>query len=294
LTAVLRRCVFAVVLAALSGCKERVSEPGPRASTASASASAAPSAPVVTQRELDEIVAFVQKSQEEGIGGRDPEAFMRIWATDARIVSGRTETPDAYDVAFEYASLRPTALARSRGRQDVALLLRYEAVGAEAVADEVRLIWVLTVAWGAHGERGSDQSMERYRLRRGREGGWRVFENRVWPLGQATPQGAFRFDEAYWKAREAELAEAQRGRDVFATARALAAAWHFREAYQAIQAFTRAHPKDAAGWTLQARLADRLRLIDDTLAAYRQLTALDPKTPVPGWVEAHPAWKRAP
>ncbi len=289
-----RGLLVGCLLSAAAACREPVAEPRATSASAASASAAAPSAAAAagagpSERELDDIAAFVQKSQKEGIGGRDPAAFMRIWAPGARIVSGRREMPEAYDVTFEYASLGPTAEARSRGRQEAALAFRYDQVHAEAVGEEVRLRWQLTVDWTASSERGRDQSAETYRLRRGPEG-WRVIENRVWPLAQAVGASVTRFDERYWAEREAELAAAGKDRDPLAAPRALSAAWHFREAYEAIQAVTRARPKDAAAWALQARLADQLRLIPDTIAAYQRLAALDPKAPIPGWVAVHPAW----
>ncbi len=286
----MRGALVGVGLAALGACKQRGTDPDarPSAQTTAAAPAAAPS-----QRDLDEIVAFVQSSQREGIAGRDPDAYMRVWASDARVVTGRRETPDAYDVAIDYPVLRPSAVLHSRGKADEEQIFRYDEVHAEAVGQEVRLRWKLTVNWVDGTEKGFWEAREIYRLRR-RPEGWRVVESRTWPIATSVGDVTRRYDDAYWAMREEALESARKSRDPLDVVVALQRARHLREAYAAVRALTDANPKDARAWNLRATLADLLYLDDETVAAYRSLRDLDPSASVPGWVRAQPGFSTAP
>ncbi len=285
-----RTAAFALV--ALVACHRVAPEPDPQPSAPPAKATAVPSASPPSPSEIDAIVAFVQKSQREGIAGRDPEAFLRIWTSDARSVGGRREQPEPYDVALDLAAMRASAVAKSRGPADETLTFRYRDVTSQATADEITLRWSLAVDFTAPGESGVDESIEIYRLRRTPEG-WRVFYNRYWPVSETYAGATVRYDDALWNEREASLAAARKGGDAHGVITALQVAWHVREGYDAAVKLTAERPKEVRAWRARANLANRLRLIDEAVAAYRQLADLDAKARIPGWVRAHPAWRPA-
>jgi len=256
------------------------------AAVVSASPSVSSTAQATRADEEAAIIAFIQRSQREGVVGRDPEAFMRIWARDARLIGGRSEQPDRYDHALDYAQFRRSAQLRSKGKADAQLSLEYRDEAVTITGDQATVTWSLTVKWRRtrDGSTGSEDTGERWKLRRTPDG-WRVVENRYWPRAATFGGKTFVFDQAHWRKRDEAVVLARDSDDPIELAMALLEAFRLTEALEVARKMTQDGPGNPEAWAWRGRLADRARLAVEALEAYEKLRVIDPKAEVPGWVE---------
>jgi hypothetical protein len=249
-------------------------------------ASAAPPPP---RTELEGVIDFVQSSLRDGVVGRQPEIYLRMYTDDARIEEGRREEPDEFDAVSNVAGARALAVAQARGTRTTEFTYDFEDVTSKATISEVSLRWTIVSAiTGPYGN-AEDRVKEVHRLRRTPEG-WRVFYARSWRVSETFDGRTLRFDAKYWAKRETELAAARKKGDAEKLLGALAEAHHLREAYELAKRLTVSTPTNAYVWHQRAALATQLGFIDDAVAAYRKRADLDPTARSPGWAQAHPAW----
>ncbi len=288
------------ILAALAAChrppaveSHRSAAPAGLASSDAPPAAVSSSASPPSRAELDGVVAFVQGSLRDGVIGRRPEMFLRMFTDDARVVEGRREQPDPYDRISDVALLRVVAVAQARGTRTFPFEYGFRDASSTATNDEVRLRWTLVEdITGPHGK-SSDESIETYRLRRTPQG-WRVFQLRSWPTSDTFDGHTTIYDASFWTARETELTVARTSGDPQRVLEALEGARHVREAFEAAKSLSAADRNNTDAWRFRASLANELGLVDDVVASYQELVALDPKARIPGWVQAHPAWRPPP
>jgi hypothetical protein len=211
---------------------------------------------------------------------------MRIWAKDAKLVSGRSAKRDEYDHELRYAAFRRSAQLRSKGKADAKLELAYRDQHVTIDGDRATVTWTIQVRWRStrDGTTGREDTAERWELRRTPDG-WRVTENRFWPLRLTVADQTVVFDEAHWRKKDAAVTLAQASDDPLRTIGALWEAWRLKEALEVARKLTADRPGDPTGWAWRARVANRMRLVVEALEAYERLRVIDPRADVPGWVE---------
>lgn len=279
-----RTLVLLSWLVAFSGCDDDAGKPAaapPTAAPAPSSAAPAKARPDARQ----EILRLIQSSQREGIAKRSGEAYMRIWAPEARIVSGRGPEPGEHDHVVDYAAMKRAAFARTQGDTAVQRKLDYSDEAVRVRGEQATVTWTLTTRWRhLDGTSGQERVAERYELRR-ESARWLVTENRFWPLSIEVGGKTTVFDDAKWK----ELDEAVEKTDVekhpMERCRALNDAGRLKEGFELARKLTTDQPEVADGWVWRARFAERMRHIEETVESYRKLKELDPNSQVPGWVK---------
>jgi len=235
------------------------------------------------------IVKMIQDSQRKGLADRDAKAYLRIWTDDARIISGRHAKPDRHDYAIVRKHFERAVKMRSRGKVDAQLQLSYRDERVVLRRDSVTVTWIVQVSWRAGGEQGQEHTAERYELVQ-TAAGWRVKENRFWPDSRTHAGVTTTYDQATWAKLDAAVDKARAAGEDVGLAHALYEAWRLREGLELMRKLTGKIPGRGAYWQWLARFADRVRNVDESLAAYRQLKTIDTRASLPGWVEVSFNW----
>lgn len=282
--------LFVLPICANCACDRGGSGAAPGTSAAPATSAAASASATGSAQNADEgaaIVAMIQSSQRQGIIDRKPAAYMRIWDREAVIIAARTEQADRYDHVLEFDKIRQAAEARSQGKPDAKLEFHYADTKVEIQGKRATVTWRLKVTWRdlQSEATGEELTAERFVLRKTAEG-WRVVENRFWPLVLKDADQEQTFDPARWKELDAAVDQARRLRNEPKLLQALFDAWRLKEGLELARKRTTTFPKNADAWAWRARFADRLRRITETVDAFEKLKALDPKARIPGWVQA--------
>jgi hypothetical protein len=244
-------------------------------------------------REEAAIIQLVQESQRLGIAGQDLAAFMRIWAEDARLVLGRSAKPGPYDEVIPID--RVEAYWNKRGpdqRSKVELSFARET--ARITGRRAEVTWDTTIRETHNATKRVAVRVERERwLLRRTDEGWRVYENRVWPVSlQRGAEPLIVYDDAKWAAldRAVDTAKKAGGSDALLTA--LYAANRFGEGHDAAVKATTGSHVTAVDWFWRAAFAMNLYFIDDAKKSFAHQLELDESAEIPGW--ARRAMKRAP
>lgn len=232
------------------------------------------------------LITWIQDSQRGGLVQRDTDAFMKIWAKDVKVIAGRSPTPSLYDTVMTYSELEASSRAKAKGRADASLAVRYEDEAAEVVArDQIDITWSGQFEWRSEDRSGTDSFAELYRLRRTDEG-WRVYENRSWMVASTRDGKTTRYDDTFWKERDADVARLGASATEVERILALHTAMRFAEAHALAVAFTAKEPENGVAWRWRLAEAVQLRNVEEAVAAGKKVHALDPTIPLPGWVEA--------
>ena len=153
---------------------------------------------------------------------------MAIWAPDAKLIAGRSATPDKYDSErtrpqieavgrLKYASGLPAPkdvkFDFDNVHVDVAgnmAVLRYRSIlkqdGAAGISDEI------------------------YKLRKV-EGKWQVYENRFWPVEIRSADRIIKYSAATWERLDAAVDKQKQDKDMLGETIALLQAWRPQEAH---------------------------------------------------------------
>ncbi|HLA83878.1 MAG TPA: nuclear transport factor 2 family protein [Thermoguttaceae bacterium] len=231
--------------------------------------------------EAKAIADFVLNSQVAGIRDRDVATYMSIWSDDAVFMVGRGEKPGLYDIAWTRAQVEESGRVKSAAGPDKDVKLTHDDVRVELSGDRA----VLTCKTRFTTDGFLRVSREIFRLRKTNEG-WRVHENRLWPLYYQRRGKTTTYTPEKWKELDADVARCQDGEYLWALLAALAEAWRFKETYAQAKEITEENEDQPAAWLWRAHTAEALGHIQDSLASYRRALALDPKSQVPDYVKA--------
>lgn len=229
------------------------------------------------------LIAWLQDSQRAGVVERDVRAFLKIWSDDARLVHARTEKPSPYDIVADRAAFEKSARMQARGERDYRLDMRHEDEEAEVTDEgEVVIRWTVRASWKQGAKSGSDTSREIFRLRKTDEG-WRVYENRFWPLASEVDGEVTRYDAAFWAKQDAEVDKLQPSDPPGEQLALLFLAGHYERGYTYARELTEKNPRQVEAWGYRATFARKTYRMDDSVAAYKRLEELDPKARIPEW-----------
>ncbi len=223
------------------------------------------------------VADVVQKSQKAGWVEQKIDQYMAAWATDARLVQGRGEKPDRYDVAIgrkQLEALRRLQFAACRhGNGEISF--ENVKVSIEGNTAELRhqVVWKQGVT-----ERGQ----EIYQLRCQNDR-WLIVSCRYWPVAREgiltreaklTPQ--------VWAALDQQVQRATTPKQKTQT---LYYAYRWPEALQAARAWTKKEPKKAQAWRWLGRLLEVTGEPEDALVAYRKARRLSPSVELPRHID---------
>ena len=230
-----------------------------------------------TPEEAAEIRDVVVVGQRGGFIRHDLAAYMAQWTDDARIVAARGEMAGQYDYALDRAQIEATRRLRFRGASAV-MTIDYEDERITVAGDRATMRVRTRLVY----REGDERVGEIFRLRRTATG-WRVYENRYWPLSQGSGDGATVLDDAYYAVADARVAAERAADDRYELAVALLHANRHPEAFATLRELTDAEDAEAYDWVLRGLAAVSVGEAADAEAAFAAALALDPTVPVPDY-----------
>jgi len=230
----------------------------------------------------EEIRETVFTAQRAGFLHHDVDAYLEAWADDGRLVIGRGPEPSEHDTTWDRERLEASRHMRFAAEPPDDRQMEHADVEVRLEGDgRAELRCRTTTRTG----RMVEVVDEIYRLQR-TEDGWRIVENRAWPVRVGTPDDMVEYDaEAYRDADRAVADALDRGPPA-AAARVMMAAWRFEEAYDVARRAVEEDPTPDALDVL-ARLATLLGEREVAVDAYRRLHEASPDAGLPEW--AHEA-----
>ncbi len=236
--------------------------------------------------EVDEaatIKKFVLDAQQAGFVRHDLETYLAQWADDARIVGARGEAPGKHELTLVRKQIDATRRLRFRGKPEIRSM-SFASPRVTVEGDEAILRVLHTVEF----EGGFESVSEIYRLRR-TANGWKVYENRWWPVRAKYGERKFDFNEGTWKELDARVEECRRKGDLRELLRALFDAFRFAEAHETARKLTGGADVEALDWVMRGQAAVLAGDGKDAAQAFQKALELDPRAPVPSY--ARPADK---
>lgn len=241
------------------------------------------------KREGAAIIKMIQESQRQGIVGQDLPAFMRIWTDDARLVASRAETPGPYDEVIPIKRVE-TYWKRRGTERDVDIEIAYAREKATVQDDKVTVTWDTTLRETHRRTKEVVQRVERERwLLRKTGDGFRVYENRVWPLsftrGTEPPMV---YDASQWARLDEAVEAAKKAKNTDEHLAALYAASRFGEGHDVAVKATTERWVNERRWFWRAAFAMNLYLIDDAIKSFQRQLELNENAKIPAWAMPPP------
>lgn len=234
--------------------------------------------PAQIERERIELLVF--NSQRAGFERHDVEAYLSIFAEDARMVAARGAQEGPYDWSMNRQAFEASRRLQLSGPAELQTM-GHESLGFDVDGDTAELRVRTTLRAEAFGE----VVEEIFRLRRGDDGTWQVVENRWWPVSNDYGDGPLRHSETTWAEADAEVEAAREGSDAQVLVFALQRAYRFPEAYAVLQSLTEEADAQAHLWKDRGDMAVLTGHAEDGLAAFRRARELDPTISVPSYAE---------
>lgn len=230
--------------------------------------------------DLEEVKTAVVGPQEAGWSRHDFNAYMTQWTDDAKMVQGRAEQSDKYDVTFDRKQIEATRRLLMHG--PVAADEKFTFTDVQAKVDggeaEVRLRITRTINESAWVQQGL------YRLRK-TPVAWKVYLNRGWPLQMKRGNETMEFTADTWRKideRADDLVRTDKRGD--RAAAALQSAWRFGEAHDLLKKVTDQKGAKASDWVQRGYAALSTGNAEEAMSAFRKALDLDPKASVPALV----------
>ncbi|MBN1910407.1 MAG: hypothetical protein JW818_11755 [Pirellulales bacterium] len=228
------------------------------------------------KKEADAIIKMVQESQRKGVMKRDRKAYMSIWTKDARLICGRGEKPDKYDIVLQLEQIKQrtettfAVVVPRKGR------MTFEDARVTFTDDKAKLTYRTAIS---QPERLS-LADEIFLLRKTKDG-WKVYENRCWIVECHDGSDVTQYTPEMWKALDDQVEEYRKQGDPHMFISALCEAFRYAEAYAESKKLTKAHPDDANAWCWRGHTAIAVGKSVDALASYKKALDLDPGASVP-------------
>jgi hypothetical protein len=231
------------------------------------------------------IIALIQGSQRRGLRDQDLAAFMSIWGDDARVVEGRGAEPGPRDELLPLERIEH--FWRKRGNaadDDYDMEVEYSDERADVRGQRAEVRWKLIQRYTHKRDKAviRESYGERWILVAS-PAGWRVIENRMWPLAYEDATLKVTFDEAAWRRFDTAVDDARKSGDTLRLLDALHSARRNGEGHDEAVRATTLPGAGAAHWRWRATFARRLYFFDDTALALRREAELDPSIEVPAW-----------
>ena len=239
-------------------------------------------AQVLHADEEADITKLVQDSQRAGFERHDISGYLSIWSKDARIVGGRSERPGRYETVLKRDQIEATRTLRFKAKAPENVKLDFINVTAKVDGDTAVLRYQ---AKYSRASEHSESVHEIYRLRKTNDG-WKVYENRYWPVEIRLHDHVVKYNDKAWRRLDAEVTRQAAAGDFAAHINALFDAFRFSEAYSVCKKEAVNIPDDADVWIFRGHAAMLTGHAKDSLASFRKSRELDAKAPIPRWVRA--------
>jgi tetratricopeptide (TPR) repeat protein len=224
--------------------------------------------------EAKEIADMVQTSQVTGLCKGDRDAYMSIWADDAKLISGRREEPGKYDFTITRAAME-TKPQDSRWQWRS---MRYENTRVTVSGDKAEMRCRTFLS-----ERYWISEADEVFLLRKTDDGWKVYENRCWPIALYTWFTKTKYMPATWKKLDEKADRLKKQGTSVALVKALGDAHRIKEAYDAAKALTEKESENVEAWVYRGYAAVSLGKHEEGIAAFQKALELDEDAPVPDY-----------
>lgn len=223
--------------------------------------------------ELESIKTFVLDCQRAGYVRNDFKVYDRQWADGAKLICGRGPTAGKHETTLNREQIRETRQLRMAVPPREGLELEFRDVEIVRDGPHVRLTCTTAIQFGGLEEVVGEQ----YLLARTDEG-WRVIENRFWPIQWADVPPT-RFTPEFWLQLDDAIDSAPRGEELELGLFYLA--HRYGAGFQLALRRTLRPSATVADWLYRAEFAYRLGLCDDALESWRSARKLDPEAAIP-------------
>jgi tetratricopeptide (TPR) repeat protein len=238
--------------------------------------SAAAAAPKPEEQVRDAVVSAMKAGFEKG----DLAGYMAAWDENARLIAGRGPKPGPHDAGMDRSAIEATKRLVFGSPLLAGVRVSHDDVNVQVKGDEAEVTLKTTTSRTVEGTPLAEVVGERFLLKK-REDGWRIVENRYWPIEMRVGGDTFTYDEQAWTRLDAAAEQTGAMGDVSGQLGALLQGWRFRDAYEAAKRRTKEDKKNLSAWMALATAARLVGKADEALAAYRAVHRLDPKAPVP-------------
>jgi hypothetical protein len=224
------------------------------------------------------LAKMIQESQKAGFEKHDLKAYLAIWSNNAKVIEGRTETPDKYDTVLTLEQVEATRRLRFAVPAPKDVKMEFKDVQTEVKGDRATVRYRATISQ----PRRAETADEVFRLRR-EAGEWKVYENRSWPVEGRGSDYIQTFDAGTWKALDDQAGRvATPGEKVGA----LAQGRRFAEAHAAAKEWTKAEGKFANTWVSRGLAAMAAGDTADAKASFAKALEIDPNANMPDYARA--------
>lgn len=218
----------------------------------------------------------VEETQRAGHQRHDLDKYMSLWATDAKIIGGRSEERGDYDTTLTRNQIEATRRLRFRAAPVKSMKLTFENTEVRVKENLATLGHQVTVSMSGYVE----AVREVYCLRK-TAGVWKAYENRWWPIKMGDADQPVEYTPEAWRALDQQVVEAKQLGNPEVHVQALMAAFRFGEALQAAEIWTGRSPKRADAWVARGTAAVLSGDADDARMSFKRALALDPQCNVP-------------
>ena len=218
------------------------------------------------------LATMIQESQKAGFEKHDLKEYLAIWSDDAKLIEGRSEKPDKYDTALTRAQIEATRKLLFAVPPPKGIKMEFENVKTEVKGDEATVRYRTTL-------REPKQSMtvdEVFRLRR-KDGKWKVFENRSWPVEYRGSDFIETFEAGTWKALDEQASRAAAAGDLGGQLTPLIKGMRFAEAHALAKKWTEKEGKFTQPWLARGQAAMQVGDVADAVASFKKALEIDPK-----------------
>lgn len=231
--------------------------------------------------EEQQIVKLVQDAQRAGFERHDFDAYISIWAPNAKLVAGRSRVKGKYDFAMDYEQIRATRAFRFSETPARGVKVEFLNARVKVDGDRAELAYQAKVA-------AEDGYLERvneiYKLQK-LDGVWKVIENRYWLAEIRTPDSVTTYGAETWKRLDAEVVEQARTGGFDGHVVALFDAFRFPEALKVCRSATKRDPQSANAWMMRGHAAIIAGHADEAFDSLQQALRIDPEYYVPPWAK---------
>lgn len=224
------------------------------------------------------LAKMIQESQQAGFERHDLETFLSIWTDDARWIHGRTEKADKNDTVLTRAQMEATARLRFAVPAPKGVKVAFKDVQTEVKGDDATVRYRVTISQPGRAETTDDV----FRLRR-KDGKWKIYEHRSWPVEFHGSDYILTFEATTWKAYDDQ---ADRVATLGEKVGALLQGRRYAEAHAAAKEWTKTAGKFADPWVSRGLAAMAAGDAADAKASFKQALDLDPDANMPEYARA--------
>lgn len=237
------------------------------------------------------IVAFVCGAQRAGAERHDLKRYMEQWAADARIVGGRLQKAGKYDFVLKRRQIQASKALLYRGPPPKGRKILFSAIRVQHTSKAATL-WMTSTIRSA---RGFERVAERYRLRLTKRG-WRVFENRWWPLAYGFGSSTLDYTRAYpgapgsrrsrvsfWELMDARIRVLRKRGPLRSLMIAYLQGYRFKDAHHVATALCAGKNAQAVDCFNRGNIARIIGKAADAVDAFAKALSLAPRFPLPAY-----------